>query len=134
MAGFTNNYLILQRALRHINGDGAPWVFRKPTKPWQLAEPLRYVTNGGRNIIIPAGFSTDLASIPRCFRWVVPDDAEAGAAAVVHDYLYRTGACTRAEADAIFLEAMYLTGVPMVRRFVIWAAVRLFGWVGYRHR
>lgn len=59
-------------------------------------------------------------------------------AAVVHDYLYnelRPGtephpeAPTRQRADAIFYEAMQVSGVGFFTRWIMWAAVRTFGFL-----
>lgn len=90
---------------------------------------------------VPAGFSTDFASIPPPIRWVLsPTHAlisDYGRAAVIHDFLYRTGAqaqppITRKQADQVFYEAMLCENVLWPTRFLMWAAVRLFGWTAYR--
>lgn len=38
---------------------------------WQLVEPLTYQ---GRDdpFVVPAGFETDFASVPRAFTWLIP--------------------------------------------------------------
>lgn len=100
---------------------------------WRLREDLPYeLPDGQGTIIVPAGFLTDFASIPRPLWSLVGDPGGPWApAAVVHDYLYRTGLLPRAEADAIFYEAME----PYVRtskRWVMWLAVRLAGWMAYK--
>ena len=56
-----------------------------------------------RKYIVPAGFITDFASIPRLFWTVVGHPAGKYAqAAVLHDYLYRTNSVSRAKADSLF--------------------------------
>lgn len=48
--------------------------------------------------------------------------------AVVHDWLYFSHETTRAEADWIFFLAMKDKGVLLTKRWLMWAAVRAFGW------
>jgi hypothetical protein len=64
-----------------------------------------------------------------------PANQPAGKAAVVHDYLYATrgldGRYSRAGADAIFRQALQALGVPLWKRTLLWAAVRLGGADGW---
>lgn len=82
-------------------------------------------------IVVPAGFESDGASVPRLLWGVVfpRDDRQALCAAIVHDYLYRTHpACwTRSEADDTFLYLMERGGVSWIRRTRAYIGVRLFG-------
>lgn len=81
---------------------------------------------------VPAGFTTDFASIPRLFWSVIGHPAGRYAqAAVLHDSLYRTRSVTRARADALFMEAMAVLGVPAWQRWLMWAAVRVGGALPY---
>lgn len=85
-----------------------------------------------RKIKVPRGFVTDYASVPRLPVAYLLAGGEARKAAVVHDYLYRNqGLCTRAQADAVFEEAMRVTGQPWWRRKLMWLGVRTFGWGPY---
>lgn len=90
----------------------------------------------GEVIAIPRGFITDLASVPRALWWIYPPFGLHAAAAVVHDWLYRSAANragrTRRECDRIFLEAMRVKRTPAFRARVMWAAVRTFGWRAFR--
>ena len=91
----------------------------------------------GRVVIVPAGFVTDLASVPRVLWNLLPPLASYARAAVIHDYLYATNGLTRAEADGVLLEAMQATDVPFFTRSTIYAGVRLGGfvaWNKYRSR
>ncbi len=102
---------------------------------YRLHEPLHFTAGfdgGGVSVRVPAGFQTDLTSIPRWLRSWLPHDGQYAPAAVTHDYLYslcRAGekGCSRFLADAIFRDGMRLLGVPMLRRVVIYYAVRFFG-------
>lgn len=95
---------------------------------WIVDEPLVYESDVARALVtVPAGFQTDLASVPRLpiVYWLT--GATSNAAAVVHDYLYSTRLVPREVADAVLREASAVTGVPAWRRGMMWAAVRLFG-------
>lgn len=99
----------------------------------RVAQPLVYATripNGhGRKLVVPVGFVTDFASIPRALWALLPRDGSYQPAAVLHDWLYSETDVSREDADDIFLEAMEACGTwGPVRRF-IWLGVRLFGWI-----
>lgn len=78
-------------------------------------------------IVIPKGFRTDFASVPRLFWRIIPPAGSYNKATVVHDYLYQSRQCSRCLADAIFREAMTELGVGFVRLWLMWFAVRCFG-------
>lgn len=89
----------------------------------------------GERIEVPAGFVTDFASVPHGLWNLEPPLGDAGKAAVVHDWLYFTrglgGRYTRAQADGIFRQALRVLRVPLWKRSVLWAAVRLGGKSGW---
>jgi len=101
---------------------------------WVLLAPLRYQPATGRPVTVPAGFVTDLASIPRPARALVSPNGTSRRAAVLHDWLYCLRAGARAEADALFLEALEADGVGWFTRRVMWLAVRAGGWVYWGRR
>jgi hypothetical protein len=88
---------------------------------------------GGRiQLVVPAGFISNLASVPRPLWSIVPPFGAYNRAAIIHDYLYVSGGeCSRFLADAIFREAMHQLGIPLWRRVVMFYAVRWFGWIGF---
>lgn len=95
---------------------------------WEIVEPLVFVSDVARlTITVPAGFRTDLASVPRIpvAYWLA--GGSAAAAAVVHDYLYNSRLVPRKVADEVLREASTATAVPAWRRWLMWSAVRLFG-------
>jgi len=95
---------------------------------WVLLAPLVYESDvAGRIITVPAGFPTDLASVPRLPIVYSLCGNVARRAAVVHDYLYTSGRAPRAVADAVFLEASAVIGVAGWRRWLMWAGVRIGG-------
>ena len=86
--------------------------------------------------VVPAGFVTDLASVPAVLWGVVASYGRQTLPAVLHDVLYRaargSGRPTRArrlrrEADLLFRATLRETGAGPVRRWLMWAAVRTFG-------
>lgn len=101
---------------------------------WRLLVPFRHERPGVR-VVVPAGFLTDFASVPR-FLWpIFPPTGPWQRAAVVHDWLYtRAADCPRFLADALFRDAMQAAGVPAWRRVAAYYAVRCFGWLAYRGR
>lgn len=100
---------------------------------WRLVTAFDYKPKYGAVITVPANFHTDFASVPRML-WVwLPPTGQYGKAAVIHDFLYTSPARrTRAECDALFVEAMTDLGVAPLRRKVMWLGVRLGGWFPWR--
>ncbi len=106
---------------------------------WKVAADFYYTTDvhlsgsPSNRIVVPKGFVTDFASIPRPLWNVLPPTGAYGKAAVLHDYLYRTaGMATRPEADAVLKEAMEVIGVGWWTRQIIWLGVRAGGSSSYR--
>lgn len=95
---------------------------------WIVGRALVYKSDVAKTIItVPAGFKTDLASVPRLpiVYWLA--GGTSNKAAVVHDYLYTTGLVPRDVADAVLREASGCIGVPAWRRWIMWAGVRVGG-------
>jgi hypothetical protein len=85
------------------------------------------------SITIPAGFETDLASIPRWY-WSIlsPNNAMLVAPAILHDYLYSCDyGLSRDHIDDIFYEALIANSVPYRTAQSMYAAVRIFGGVHF---
>jgi hypothetical protein len=95
---------------------------------WRLTQPLIYDSDiAKRVIVVPQGFVTDLASVPRVPVVYFLAGGTSNEASVVHDYLYTSHLVDRQTADAVLREASAVTGVPAWRRSIMWAAVRMFG-------
>ena len=112
-----------------------PYDARKVGKKrWQLLAPLMYVDSDGGRYIVPTGFKTDLASIPRILYIILPPVGRYDEAAVQHDWMYYAG-CPKEWADDQFLEAMKSCGVSLAKRRAMYRGVRMFGGFAYRkHR
>jgi hypothetical protein len=96
-------------------------------KLWRVVEPIVY--QGSRELfVVPENFETDFASVPRFLTWLVPTYGRYTKAAILHDWLWdeaTAGRFNRADADGIFCRSMRELGVPFLRRWLMWAAVRL---------
>lgn len=100
---------------------------------WVLLKALVYYSDIlGREVTVPTGFRTDLASVPRLPIVFLLTGATADEAAVVHDYLYTTREVSRSVADAVMREAAAVMGTPAWRRQLMWAGVRLGGWAYWK--
>ena len=91
---------------------------------WELLAPLVY--EGSIKRIVPKGFKTDFASVPRAVWWFCPPAAGNHAEpAVLHDYMCET--CPdQAQTDRIFLEAMVANDVGWFKRTIMFNAVRAY--------
>jgi hypothetical protein len=91
---------------------------------------IRWSPNAGQNfqsVVVPMGFVTDLASIPRVFWQALRPEGRYAYAAVVHDYLYWTQKRLREEADQIFKIAMEDSKVKPAIIGTVYQGVRRFG-------
>jgi hypothetical protein len=95
---------------------------------WRLLAPLVYQSDRlERSVVVPAGFVTDFASVPRIPVAFLLAGNCGHEAAVVHDWLYTTHETTRATADAVLREALQADGDPAWRAWLMWAGVRIGG-------
>ena len=93
---------------------------------YTLLEELRYL-----DLVVPVGFESDGASVPRFFWRIVFPPGEPGAlrAAFLHDFIYRThpAGWSRAAADELFRELLLDDGVSRFSAGLAYYGVRLFG-------
>tara|TARA_B100001758_G_C18215915_1_gene507667 strand:- start:275 stop:760 length:486 start_codon:yes stop_codon:yes gene_type:complete len=137
-----------------------------PPRGWRLGRDLTYTTkditadeiktlkavgvkikrdtNKTESIVVPAGFETDLASVPRA-AWALIAPWDVARAAIVHDILYKTirqyrwkmktkedkdlVAKAKVISDKVFLLAMNDAEPPVAqwKKYSAWKAVDLFG-------
>jgi hypothetical protein len=102
------------------------------------------------NLVIPKGFEWDGASVPR-FLWSlsgIRPDGLLRAAALVHDYIYRSKGrgvgwdretgnplgwlFTRKEADVLFYDMIREAGGGWWTAIRAYRAVRMFGWLAWK--
>jgi len=76
---------------------------------------------------IPSGWVTDLASVPRIpLAWFLAG-GKAPAAAVVHDWLYKSHLIPRADTDAVFYDLIRREDYSRGTAWLMWSAVRFAG-------
>lgn len=91
---------------------------------WRLTADLEYQGESD-HFTAPKDFLTDFASVPRLFRWLVPTSGQYTKAAVLHDWLVQTAPVSIRDADGIFRRVLRELEVPVLRRYVMWGAVRI---------
>lgn len=116
-------------------------------RTWELTMPLIWTGTKGDTFVVPTGFVTDFASVPRFLHWLVSPYGAYTRAAVLHDWLLVSLAdwqrqvdngggmaghdwptaeppANSRDADGIFRRVMEDLGVPWSTRWLMWAAVR----------
>lgn len=117
----------------------AEYSARKGKDYYKVLESFSYYIEGKDGektwIVIPKGYRTDGATVPRIFWGIIPPWGKYGPAVIVHDYLcdgnpvlvngkeYVMG---RKEADQTLREAMRILKVPKYQRWSIYGGVRLY--------
>jgi hypothetical protein len=102
-------------------------VRRADDTTWTVVEPLVY-RGRSQTFVVPRGFGTDFASVPRVVVWLIPRFGRYTLPAILHDWLVTEGLRQRLvsprDADGIFRRSMRELGVPVVRRWLMWTGVR----------
>lgn len=109
-------------------------------KQFELLESFSYYRENDKDDIIevPAGFVSDLASIPRIFWNILPPQGAGkglnySSSCFLHDKPYSADTpYSRKEADDIFLESMKAVGVSKIVRYTLYYCVRWFGKSHYK--
>jgi len=113
-----------------VNEDWYPATYssqnKKQRQVRRLVEPIRFKA-GTITFIVPKGFYTDLASVPRIFWWAVPPFGVDDLAFIIHDYFCYKKIEDYKTAVNIMREIQRKVVVPKWRIFVMYWAVRLFG-------
>lgn len=99
-------------------------------KQWMVYEDCQ-----AGDLLIPEGFVTDFASVPRWLWSIIPPYGIAANASVLHDYRYifcelgqELGSHhARIRADKLFLGDLLQDGIPKWQAWAMYRAVRLFG-------
>lgn len=96
-------------------------------RDWEVLTGFVYRTPDA-SISVPAGLRTDFASVPRVFAWLLPRYGRYTLSAILHDHLWQdlapAGVVTMRDADRIFRDALAAQGVSILRRWLMWTAVR----------
>ena len=107
--------------------------FRQGRQLFSLIAAVAYESDRlGGVVLVPAGYVTDLASVPKLpLAWLAAGGTGTEAA-VIHDFLYTTHAfndepISRATADAVFREAIAASQDKTAPGWLMWLAVRIGG-------
>lgn len=121
-----------------VRASDSPLKLQRFLEPiYIVLEPISWKPNPSQNtfheVIVPRGFVTDLASIPRVFWTLLRPDAEYAYAAIVHDYLYWAQDITKDSADHILKMSMEDLEVSRVDITAIFQAVQNFGGPAWKY-
>jgi hypothetical protein len=95
---------------------------------WKVTSPLIYISDiAYSTFVVPSGFMTDMASVPRIPGVFILVGDTGHEAAALHDFLYSSHTVPRNIADAVLKEAALVTGLPSWRCWMLYAGVRVFG-------
>jgi hypothetical protein len=93
---------------------------------WRTTRELKVEADEMRTV--RTDFPTDLVSVPNMFAWFIPRAGRYARPAVLHDYLWERvlkDGYDRRVADRQFRLAMQAAEVSLLRRWIMWAAVRV---------
>lgn len=114
-----------------------PYDASKEPNEWVvLKEYVFWSHDLKKAIIIPRWFITDLASVPQLFRAFISVNERHRLASLPHDLLYAMSSTpdfttTRKTADKVLLTFCKVMGVPKWKRWLIYSAVRVGGWIRF---
>lgn len=94
-----------------------------------LVEDMKYTIGSTKDtIVVPKGFVTNNASIPKAF-WSLglTPHGQYSRASIIHDYLYWSQACTRKQADQLMVIMMKESNVGWFDETVIYNGVHAGG-------
>jgi hypothetical protein len=104
-------------------------------RDWEVVESFSYDVGelgSGETITVPAGFVSDLASIPRPLWTIFPPDGSYTQAAVLHDWVCKKKGKVEKQYDykqvsKIFSESLNVLDVSFLTRQAMYYGVLLFG-------
>ncbi|MFT2112177.1 transglycosylase SLT domain-containing protein [Marinomonas sp. 2405UD68-3] len=102
------------------------------SESWLLVDDWHYTSLAGERFEIPAGFVTDLDSVPRIPFVYALFKGRVRVGALLHDWLYKNGV-DRLKADKLLIEVGEIVDRVAIEYLNnIYNAVRAFGWTRYR--
>jgi hypothetical protein len=101
---------------------------------FELVEDISYKLSNGKDIIVPKGYVTDMASTPRIVWSIFPPFGKYGFASVIHDYLYETPEIivSRRFVDAEFKRIMISNGVSKLVASIFYIYVYILGGINWK--
>jgi len=107
------------------------WQLMSPFDPelFILDEDLWYTAKDGSRFKVPAGFLTDLGSIPVPLWPILPRD-KWPSAFILHDYLCEQSWISRIDTDKLLHEALIYSGARRWEVWIIYIGVRIGAGIG----
>ena len=95
----------------------------------ETMEPIVFADAAGQDWVIPVGFRSDGASVPRVlWRLLSPAiDPQTLWASLIHDYCYLYRITTRQMCDAAYRDQLIEDGYPAWKARLTYCGLRLFG-------
>lgn len=93
---------------------------------WELIDSFSYIDEELGLIIVPSGFTTDFASIPKIFWSIFGAPSNYAPSAIIHDYICRNKIFDRKKCDQVFYRAMIDSDVNYTMAILFYSAVRLY--------
>jgi hypothetical protein len=103
----------------------------KHRKYWKITKPITVYLSNDNIITIPAGYTYDMASVPKWLWSIVRPFNDGLFGTLVHDFLYVTRKkhkMTRKEVDQEYLFWNNITNGNKLDNYVRYYFVRAFGW------
>jgi uncharacterized protein DUF1353 len=108
-----------------------PTVLEVDPEPrmWIVWEPLVWQDQRFGRIVVPKGFRTDLASVPRVFRQIpsLDPDGISRPSALGHDWLYAWRGFSKDDADEFLKQSLVSLGASALVADVYYLAVHNYG-------
>jgi len=122
------NYLVGCAYFHQVKFNSEICIIPSTGYYYKTCKPVR-VTIDDKKYIIPEGFKTDLASIPRpLWSIIAPQYSGFVAPAILHDYLYLcNNHMSRQFADEVLYSALIAENVSPYTAYKFYLAVRIFG-------
>jgi hypothetical protein len=102
----------------------------KGLKLFKLKYP--HIDDDFPGILVPAGYITNGASVPKVLRDIISPTGYLFRAAVVHDYLYYSKIVSRRKADNIFRKIVLDDTGSRLLAYGIWIALRVSGYSSWK--
>ena len=92
-------------------------------------DPIHFQIDG-KVFTVPAGYTSQGFSVPRWMWWIITptSDKRTLIPAGKHDWTYDNHVVSRSSADRYFRDDLIRHKFPIFLAYIVWLAVRLFGW------
>lgn len=114
---------LMSKFLTNLNVE-----LKEDSRVWRVTFPLVYASDLIGQVLVPEGFETDFASVPRIPLIYSMWGDRAHREAVLHDYLFRSDSVPKTSFDVaneVFLEAMAACGKSWCVRYPMYWGVCL---------